>query len=248
MKGDREEYGHHDESEYPPGRERHARDVLCDQHAERVDAGAPPADTVGNPDHPHRHDGVHSHGERHRHDDRDQRYVFLAHADREGAQAEHRKAAHDQDPGAVAEFLHGTVQRRVDCTGPAQYFDDSADDENQGDDVLGIGKAFRDTDQEIPGRQRHRFPGCDGLVGAGNDHRAVGVVGERGPLERALRDDVGHQLGYDDEREDQCQRIDVDAALLHGLRLVLVVASGGDYNKKGPESGPFRSDLPVSAG
>ncbi|MEJ2274800.1 MAG: hypothetical protein P8Y01_09555 [Woeseiaceae bacterium] len=153
-------------------------------------------------------------------------------------EAEHDKTAENQYPWAVAEFRDRGMQGRVDRAGLAQDFDDAADDEDQENDVLRIGKALGHADQEVPRGQGDLVRRRHLLVGSRDDHHAVRVVRKRHAVERALRNDVGQQLRHDDEAEYQDQRVDIDAAFLHGAGLV-VVADGRDYNKKGPAKGPF---------
>ncbi len=99
MKCNDQERDHHQCPQLPSRRQRHVGDVLRNQHAERVDAGAGPADAVRHPDHAHRDDCIHAHREAHRHDDGHKWYILLAHPDRKGADAEQQQTAGNQQPG-----------------------------------------------------------------------------------------------------------------------------------------------------
>ena len=199
------------------------RDVLRDDHAERVGARTRPADAIGHPDHAHRDDRVHPHCQAHADDDWDQRHVFLAHADRESADAEDEQATADQYPGACAQALDRIVQGRIDGAGLAKDLDDAPRDKDQEDNVLCRGKPVGNSHQEMPGRQGDCVVFARVVEGVGDHHFAVGVVGIGLPVELSLRHHVAQELGNHDDREDQDERIERPAALFHAAPLLFCV-------------------------
>ena len=203
VEGDGEQHEHHDQPETPARGERHIRDVLRDQDAEGVDAGTSPADPVRHPDNPHRNDRIHAHGETHRYDDWHEWHVLLTHADRERAEAEQRKTAADQQPGALAQAFDRAQQRRIDRAGLAQHGNDAADQEDQEDNCLCRLEAASDRHEEVPRRQGDTVLGRQRFIGASDDDHAVGLIRHRCALELSVRNRIGQQLRDDDEGKDQ---------------------------------------------
>ena len=158
--------------------------------AERISASARPTDSVWHPDHAHSNDGVHTHGEAHRYNNRYQGDILFAHTDRVGTNTKNDETARDQYPRTLTQSCNRTMQCRVDRSALSQDRNDAADEKDQEDNVLRRLQALRNCDQEMPGSYRDFVFGTQAVIGPADHHGPVRILRIRLALELAVWNDV----------------------------------------------------------